>query len=191
MADACVFCQTGEHTAVGKWFVGRDCMGRRSPPIALCETCADRGFVPSMCARSPVAAVPLRPDFRGALGSARRRDAVFEEYNTRCDLLFVRKDIFVACPRMVGLPRASLVGSRSKKSLPPANTSGSEDVLGQGSGVPSDGTSLFLMSAQVCGPGARAEREALESVDPIRLSCGPHIQYKYFLGSGTLSMDRA
>ena len=67
----------------------------------------------------------------------------------------------------VDLRRASLAELRSallraKKLLPPANTSGLEGVLGRCCEVPSDGTSLLLAPAQMCGSGARAEQEALE-----------------------------
>ena len=42
----CAFCRTKQSTTACKWFVRPDCVGRRSPPIALCATCADSGLAP-------------------------------------------------------------------------------------------------------------------------------------------------
>ena len=97
---------------------------------------------------------------------------------------------------MVELRRALCVELRRtllrvKEHLPPADTSGLEDALGHGSDVPLDGTSLLLISAQVCGSGRRAELVALESVGRIRLSRFPHMKSKYLVGSGVHGMDRA
>ena len=78
-----------------------------------------------------------------------------------------------------------------KKHLTPANTSGWEDVMGQGSFAPSDGTSLLLMTAQFSGPGAQAEKVAMESVDRIRFARAPHMKYKYLLPNGIQSVDKA
>ena len=127
-------------------------MGRRSPPIAPCATCADGGFAPSQGVWSPSAAIPFLCNNCGALDSAKRRDAVVAEYENRCGPLLARKDLLVASSRMVDLRLASLVELRGavlrlQKHLPPANTSRLEDALRQGSEVPSDGTSLLLMSA--------------------------------------------
>ena len=79
---------------------------------------------------------------------------------------------------------------RVKKHLAPANTSGLEDVLGQGSDVPSDGTSLLLMAAQFSGSGAPAEQVTTESVDRIRLSRAPHMIYKYILPNSVQPTDK-
>ena len=64
------------------------------------------------------------------------------------------KDIFAARPRAAELRRATPSDLRStllrvKKHLAQANAPSLEDVLGQGSEVPSDGTSLLLMAAQL------------------------------------------
>ena len=96
----------------------------------------------------------------------------------------------------VDLRRASSVELRSallrvKKHLPPANTSGLEDVLGQGSEVPSDGTSPLLTSAHMRGFGTRAEQVATKSVDRFRLSRAPHMGYTYLLGYGAQYVGRA
>ena len=80
---------------------------------------------------------------------------------------------------------------RVKEHPVPANTSGLEDLSEQGGEVPSAGTSFSLMSAQMCGSGARAERVAMESVDRICLGRAPHMKDEYFLGSGVQYMGRA
>ena len=80
---------------------------------------------------------------------------------------------------------------RAKKRLPLSNTSGSEDVLGQGGEVPSESTSLLLMAAQFSGSGSQAEKVALESVDRLRLSRAPHMKFRYLLSGGVRSMDKA
>ena len=85
-------------------------------------------------------------------------------------------------------------GSRSgsfAKHQAPANSSGLEAVLGQGSEVPSDGTSLLLMTAQFSGAGAQAEEVAMESAGRIRLSRAPNMKYKCLLSNGAQSMDAA
>ena len=130
-----------------------------------------------------------------ALDAAKHREAVIEEYENRCGPLFVCGDIFVVCPRMAELHRASPTVLRSahqqiKQHLAPASTSGLEDVLSQGSDVPSDGTSLLLMTAQFPGPGTRAERVATESVDCILLSRAPRLKYKYLLPSGAAWLSK-
>ena len=132
----------------------------------------------------------------GALDSVNHRDAVVEELQNRCDPLSARKNIFFVRPWMVDLRCAPFVELRSallraKEHLPPANTSGSEDVLGRGSEALSGGTSLFLTSAQICGSGTRAEQVAMEAVDPIRFRRAPHMKYKCLLGSGVQSVGRA
>ena len=48
MSNVCAFCQVKESTSVGKWLVRGDCIGRRDPPSALCDTCADNGFTSSV-----------------------------------------------------------------------------------------------------------------------------------------------
>ena len=106
------------------------------------------------------------------------------------------KDIFAACPWMVELRRAFPADLRSallraKKHLAPADTSGLEGVLGQGSEVPSTGTSLFLMTAQTSRAGAQAEKADVESAGRIRLSRSPNAKYKYLLSNGAQTMDKA
>ena len=78
---------------------------------------------------------------------------------------------------------------RVKKHLPPADASGLQGVLRQGSEVPSDGLSLSLMSAQMCGSGTRSEHVAMESVDRIRFGRALHMRWENHLGSGAQSID--
>ena len=97
---------------------------------------------------------------------------------------------------MVDLRRASSAELRSallraKKHLPQSNTSGLEVVLGQGSEVPSDGTSLLSTAARMCGSGTRADQVATVSVGRIRLSRAPHMKCTYLLGDGVQTMGRA
>lgn len=179
MSTVCAFCRTEGSSTTGQWFVCPDCAGGRSPPIAVYETCADSGSALSLGAWAPTGAAHSRCRTCNALDSARHSEAAVEEYRNKCDPLSARKDIFV-----VGPPRASSAELRcalfrAKEHLPPANTSGLEDVMGQGSEVPSNGTSLLLTSAQICGSGTRAEQVATESVDRLRLSREPHMKYKY------------
>ena len=97
---------------------------------------------------------------------------------------------------MAALRRASPSGLRSaplrvKKHLAPANTSGFEDALSQGSEVPSGGTSLLSMAAQCPGACSQNEKVAMESVDRIRLSSAPRMKYEYLLSNGAQLMDKA
>ena len=118
------------------------------------------------------------------------------EYKSRRDPASVCRDIFVVRPWMGELRRASRTDLRTalvraKKHLPPSNSPGLEDVLGQGGEVPSDGTSLLLTTAQFSSAGAQAEKVAMESADRIRLSRAPHVTYKYLLSGGARSMEKA
>ena len=118
----------------------------------------------------------FRRNICGASDSAKRRDAVIEEYKIRREPLFVRKDIFVARPLMFELRRAAFLELRSAllrvtRHLPPANTSGLEDALWPGSEIPSDGTSLLLASALGRGSGTRAGQVAC-----MRLSRAAHMK---------------
>ena len=183
-SDVCPVCQTEESTALGKRLVCPDCAGHRPPPSALCAACVVSAFAASLSLRAPGASVPFRCNIRCALDAADRRVAAIEERKNRRGPMLLRKDIFAACPRMVELRRASLAELRSaplrvKKHVAPADTSGLEDVLGQGGEVPSDGTSLFLMTAQFSGDWTPAGRLAIESVARTGLSRAPHVKYKY------------
>ena len=176
MSNVCSFCPVKGSAPAGKWLVRGDCVGGRDPPGA-----ATPHFASSLRAWAPNAAAQFRCNMCLALDAAKRRESVVDEYKDRCDPSSVRRDILVMCPWMAGLRRAPPSELRSallraKKHLPPSNTSGLEDVLGQGGEVPSGGTSLLLMTAQLSGVGAQAERVAMESVGRIRLSRSPHMK---------------
>ena len=181
---------------MSKWLVRGDSVGRRDPPRAVCDSCADNGFASSLGAWAPNASAPFRCDICRALGAAKYRESAAGEYENRCDPASIRRDIFAARPWMVALRRASPTELRSallreKKRPLPWNKSGPEDVLGQGGEALSDGMSLLLMAAQFSGVGAQAERVAMESVGRVRLSRAPHIKYEYLLPNGARSMDKA
>ena len=57
--------------------------------------------------------------------------------------------------------------------------------------MPSDSTSLLLLTAQIPGAGTQAGKVATESADRIRLSRAPDMKYKYLLPGGVRTMDKA
>ena len=179
---ACV-CRTKENATAGKRFVCPYCVGRRSPRIAVRETCADSGFAPWAGLRAPSGAAHFWRHSCSALDSAKYREAAVEEYKNRCDPLFARKDIFVVCPCMVDLRCASAVELRSAL-LRGGHSSGLEEMLGRGSEAPSGGTSLLLTSAQMCG-------RRMESAGSIRPSRAPHMECKFLLRKGGQCMGCA
>ena len=196
MSNVCAFCQVKESSSVGKWLVCPDCSGRRDPLTALCESCVENGYAPTFGAWAPHAPLTFRCNVCIALLSAQHRNTVLDEFKSRCDPTSICRDIFVVCPWMVPLRQASpneirAALRRVKRHLPPSNSSGLEDVLGQGGDVPSESTSLLLMTAQFSGVGSQAEKVALESVDRLRLSRAPHMKFKYLLSGGVSSMDKA
>ena len=196
MSNVCAFCQVKESSSAGKWLVCPDCAGRRDPLTALCESCVENGYAPTFGVWAPNAPLQFRCNVCIALNSAQHRNMVLDEFKSRCDPTSICRDIFVVCPWMVHLRQASpndirVALRRVKRHLPPSNSSGLEDVLGQGGEIPSEGTSLLLMTAQFSGTGSQAEKVALESVDRLRLSRAPHMKYKYLLAGGVTSMDKA
>ena len=92
---------------MGKWLVCGDCKGRRDPPSAACDSCADNGFASSLGAQAPNAAAQFRCNICLALDVAKRRESVAGEYKNRCDPSFICRDMFVVCPWMVELCRGS------------------------------------------------------------------------------------
>ena len=98
MLNVCAFRQTRGSATAGKWFVRPDFVGRRSASPAVCQTCADSGLTTLLGSRAPTAA-GLRDHACYALDSAMHREAAVDR--------FVRKDIFVVCPWMVDLRRAT------------------------------------------------------------------------------------
>ena len=47
-SNVCAFCQVEESSSVGNWLVCPDCVGRRSPPMAICDSCVARGLAKTM-----------------------------------------------------------------------------------------------------------------------------------------------
>ena len=144
---------------------------------------------------SEVAISPQVPRLRNPGYRACPRGFVASIEN-RCDPMSICQDIFTVRPRMADVRRAAPGEIRSalpcvKHHLTPANASGLEDVIGRGGKDPLGGTSLLLMAAQTCGAGSRAEQEAMEPIDRIRLSRTPHIKFKHLLGPGAQGMGRA
>ena len=181
---------------MGKWLVRRDSIGRREPPSALCDACADNGFASPLGLWIPNASGSVRCNIFRASGSAKRRETVAGEYKSRRDPATGRRDISSVCPLMTELRRASPAELRTafvrvKKRLPPSNTSGIGDALGRGGEVPPDGASLLLMTAQFAGARSQTEKVALESVDRICLSRAPQMEYKYLLAGGVRSTNKA
>ena len=175
------------------WVVFFDCVGRRDPPSAVCDSCVDNGFAPSLGLRAPRAFAPFRCNVWRTLDAAKHRGDVVDNYENRCDPTLARKDIFMVCPWVAELrqaPPADMRGAlqQVKRHLAPANTFGPKDVVGQGSDAPPDGASLSLLTAQFSGPGSQAEKVAMESVGRIILSCAPHMKYKYRLPNNVQSM---
>ena len=162
MSNVCSFCQVEESTSAGKWLARGNCVGRRDPPSALCDTCADNGLASPVGLWTPSAPAPLRCNICRALNSAYHRESVWGDYKNRRDPASARRDMFIVSPRTVESRRASpsdlrTALIRAKKQLPPSNMSGIEGVLGHGGEVPSDGASLLPMTARSSGAGTKAE----------------------------------
>ena len=140
--------------------------------------------------------LPSGATFAWRLDVAERRDAFIDDYKSRCDPTFARKDIFADCPWVAELSRASPGELRDallrvRKHRAPADASGLEDALGQGSEVPSDGTTSLSTTAPFSGAGAAAEHVAMDSVDRIHLSCATHMKSKFSLRNGAHALGRA
>ena len=149
-------------------------MGRRGPQAALCKTCVDNGCATTFGVWIPSAPLRFRRHVGLAVDSAQRRNAVLDEFESRCNPSSFSRDIVVECPWVVELRRASSGEVRSA-SLRVADTSPVEllrfgGCLGQRGEDPSEGASLPLMTAQFSGAGSTAEKVALESVNQLRLS---------------------
>ena len=194
MSRICTFCSARESSSAGIWHVRPSCVGCRGPPKTLRGARVDNGYATSAGVWAP-GATPARRNVCIALDGAGSRTTFIDVYTGRRDPMFVRKDIFSVCPRMVKLTRASSGELRSallkvKKHLAPADTPGLEDVLGQGCDIPSGGTSFLLMLAQLSGAGRPAERVAMESADSIRLGRVPHTKCKLLLPTGAQTLGR-
>ena len=94
MPNVCAFCQTQESAAVGKWLVCADWVGRRSPPSSVCDSFVDAGLASSLGLWAPGSPAPFRCNVCCALGAALFREAVVEDYKSRCHPALVCKDVF-------------------------------------------------------------------------------------------------
>ena len=135
MSNAFSSCQVNEYVSVGRWFVRGDCVGRRDPPSALCDSCADNAFASSVGTWAPDAPAQSRRNICRELDAAKYRDFVVGDQKSRRDPSSVCRHVSVARPWMVELRRAPPTDFRTalvrvKKYLPPRNSSGLEDVLG-------------------------------------------------------------
>ena len=129
---ACFFWQVKEGSPSGIWYVCPDCVGRRSPPMTICDSREDEGLASLMGAWDKFSAPPFKRHRSTALESAQLREAVLDECNHRCDPFLEREDIFDVCPRVAGIRRASTPELRSsllrvKERRRPAGTSGLEE----------------------------------------------------------------
>ena len=128
--------QGKEGAPAGSWYVCPEYLGRRSPPMTICDSSVDKGLAATTGSRDKTSTSPFRYPMRVALDSAEHREGVFDEYKHRCDPLYVCKDIFDAGLRVVGIrcPSTPVLRSgslRVKKHLHPANPSGLENAFGR------------------------------------------------------------
>ena len=182
--------------SAGKWYAYVDCVGRRDTPTTLFEMRADEVLALPSGTLDPKSPSPLKCRACIALEFARFREFPVRSYKNRCDPMATCEDICTACPRVVDIRRAASgdTGSASLRVLrhrPPANASGSEDVRGRGSEVPSEGTSLLLLAARACGTGPRAGQVAVEPIGRIRLNRAPYMKFRLLFGPGIQGRDRA
>ena len=155
----------------------------------------DHGCAFLVGARAPAATPPFRCNVCIALDAAKRCATFVGAYKVRRDPTSVRRGIFAAFLWVAGLCRVSpgelrSAWLRARRRQAPPSMSGLGGGLGQRCGVPSDSTSLLLMTAQFSGAGAPSERVAMESVDRIRLSRAPYMKYKFLLPNGAQPMGR-
>ena len=137
MSDVRLFRQAKEYAIVGNWVACSSCVGRRTPPSAVCDSCADNSLAPISGMWAPGSHVPFRRKVSCALDAAKRREEVFDGYGGRCDPMLLSNDVFPVPPWKVEIRQASPTELRSdlqrvKKHLAPADTSGLENVVGQG-----------------------------------------------------------
>ena len=75
-------------------YVCPECVGRRGPSMATCDSCADEGLAATMGSWDLTSIAPFKCQMRIGLDSAKNREAVINEYKHRRDPLYVCKDIF-------------------------------------------------------------------------------------------------
>ena len=80
--------------------------------------------------------------------------------------------------------------TRVKGRVPPAETEGSEDMLGRSGDMPSGRTSLGVVTECKCGSVSQAEKVAKDSLGRIRFYRAPNMKYKDLLGPIADCMDR-
>ena len=107
------FCQPKEPTYAGKRFVCVDCVGRRVPPSAVCDSRVDNGYASFLGTWPPRASSPSRCNICCARDATMFRDAVVDDIKNRWGPLLVCKDFVAACPWVVELRRASPADFRS------------------------------------------------------------------------------
>ena len=78
-----------------------------TPRQRLCVTCVDNGYATTIGVRVPHAPLPFRGCVCLALDPAQRRNAVLDEFESRCDPTSIYRGMFVLCPWMAQLRRAS------------------------------------------------------------------------------------
>ena len=132
----CAFCQVKESSSAGECLVCSDCVGRRGPQAALGEMCVGNGYASTFCAWVSHASLRFRYHVCLGLDSAQRRNAVLDEFASRCDPTSIRRDKFVVRPWTAQVRRASSGEVRPallriRNTSPPSRASGQEDVLGQ------------------------------------------------------------
>ena len=101
MSNACSSCQTQESTSAGKWVVRADCVGRRSPPNAICDSRVHYGFPAGLCA--PGAPAPFRCRVFCVLDAATRRETAIDDFKKRRNPTLVCRDISMVLPWAVEL----------------------------------------------------------------------------------------
>ena len=128
--------------------------------------------------------------------SVKYRFVVAGDCKERCDSISTCKDILSLRPWMAERRRAAPTevrgaSLRARHNLPPASASVLENVLGRGSEAPSEITPPLLLAAQFRGPGPRAGKVSMESIDRARSNRAPHMEFKHVLGPGVRAMDCA
>ena len=164
-------CMVKEGLSARNWYVCPDCRSCRDWPMTICNSSLDTGLAASLGLWGQSSANPLRRQICIALETIRFREDVIDEYTHRCDPSYVCKDIFLACPWVVEIRRASTSDLRRAllrvtKHFPPANTSRLEDVSGRAGEVPTEGTSLLMMAPQTCVSGFRRPCKATYHLFP-------------------------
>ena len=88
------------------WVVG-------TPGQRLCVTRVDNGYATTFGVWVPRAPLPFRGYVCLAWDSAQRRNAALDEFESRCDPTSIHRDMFVVCPWVAQLRRASSGEARS------------------------------------------------------------------------------